>query len=140
MGADVRTLKTAYKGSVRPVLEYGMSATATAAKTHFDRLSRVQNQASRLITGGIKSTPILALESATGLQTLEDRRDIKILTQSAKFKSMPDHPMKERMTANTRHRIKRSNFIQQSRLLENESPELQDKFYKEPPRCLANPI
>ena len=93
-GADAKILKTVYTGSVPPALEYGMAASCTSADSHFDRLNRVQNQATRLITGGMKSTPIQALEEATGIQPLADRRDIKVLTQSAKFKRMPDHPMK----------------------------------------------
>jgi hypothetical protein len=39
-----------------------MAAWTTAAKTNFDRISRLQNQALRIITGGMRSTPISALE------------------------------------------------------------------------------
>ena len=35
--------KTVYTGAVRPTLEYGASAWATAAKTHTNKLDRVQN-------------------------------------------------------------------------------------------------
>ena len=42
----------------------------------------------------IELTP--AQDTKTGLQFLQDRRDVKVLTQSAKFKRMPDHPMKEK--------------------------------------------
>ena len=64
-GAYAKILKTVYTGSMRPALEYGMAASCTSADSHFDRLNRVQNQATRLIRGGMKSTPIQALEEAT---------------------------------------------------------------------------
>ena len=41
-------------------------------------------------------TPINELESTTGLQSLEERRDQKVLTQASKYKRLQDHPMKGR--------------------------------------------
>ena len=75
-GADQRVLKKLYVGRVRPVLEYGMASTCTAAKGNTEKTSRIQNQAMRIMTGAMRSTPISALESTTGLQTLDDRRKI----------------------------------------------------------------
>ena len=43
-GADEKVLKKLYTGRVRPVLEYGIAAWATAAKSNFNKISRVQNQ------------------------------------------------------------------------------------------------
>ncbi|PVD33867.1 hypothetical protein C0Q70_05129 [Pomacea canaliculata] len=70
-GADDRILKKLYTGRVRPVLEYGMTAWGTAAKSNFEKVSKVQNQAARLITGAMRSTPIQELETITGLESLE---------------------------------------------------------------------
>ena len=67
-GADASTLKRLYTGRVRPVLEYGMAAWGTTAKTNMDKMSKVQNQAARIITGSMRSTPIQELETITGLQ------------------------------------------------------------------------
>ena len=67
-GADTVTLKRLYIGRVRPVLEYGMTAWGTTAKSNFDRISKVLNQATRIITGAMKSTPIVELETTTRLQ------------------------------------------------------------------------
>jgi ribonuclease HI len=138
-GADTKTLKRLYTGRVKPVLEYGMTAWGTTAKSNFDRVSRVQNQAARIITGAMKSTPIQELESTTGLQSLEDRRDTKILTQAAKFKRLQDHPMRERMSQPTKGRLKRGSFIHQSRTLERHHTDLLDHDPREIPRCLAVP-
>ena len=57
-GADMKVLKKTYAGYVRPVIEYGMASWATAAKTNFQKIERVQNQSLRIGTGGMKSTPI----------------------------------------------------------------------------------
>ena len=94
-GANQKTLKTIYQGSVRPHLEYGAAAWSTAAKTNLQSIDKVQNQALRIITGAMKSTPIVAMEEITGIQSLKSRRDIKVLLQAEKFKCQKDHPMKE---------------------------------------------
>ena len=116
-GADTVTLKRLYTGRVRPVLEYGMTACGTTAKSNFDRVSKVQNQATRIITGAMKSTPIMELETITGLQSLDDRRDLKLLSQAAKFKRLQDHPMRQRLSQPTKERLKRESFVHQSRYL-----------------------
>ena len=69
------TLKRLYTGRVRPVLEYGMTAWGTTATSDFDRVSKVQNQATHIISGAMKSTPIVELETITELQSLDDRSD-----------------------------------------------------------------
>ena len=83
-GADTLTLRRLYTGRVRPVLEYGMTVWGTTAKSNFDRFSKEQHQATRIITGAMKSTPIMDLETITGLPSLDDRRDYKLLNQAAK--------------------------------------------------------
>ena len=87
-GANAYILKKTYKGCVRPTLEYGMSAWGSTAPSNFQKIKKVQNQGLRLITGSLRSTPIAAMESVTGLQSLEQRRDTKIVTQLSKFTSL----------------------------------------------------
>ena len=41
-------------------------------------LDKVQNQAMRLITGAMKSTPIKVMEETTAISSLGHRRDMKI--------------------------------------------------------------
>ena len=119
-GANQKTLKTVYQGSVRPHLEYGATAWSTAAKTNLQSIDKVQNQALRIITGAMKSTPIAAMEEVTGVQPLKSRRDMKILLQAEKFKCQKEHPMKERFDKPSRSRIKRDNFVSQAKKLEKE--------------------
>ena len=138
-GADTVTLKRLYTGRVRPVLEYGMTALGTTAKSNFDWVSKVRNQATCIITGAIKSTPIMELETITGLQSLDDRRYLKLLSQAAKFKRLQDHPMRQRLSQLTKGRLKRESFSHQSRILERRQEDILDHDPKEIPPCLAIP-
>ena len=132
-GADTVTLKRLYTGRVRPVLEYGMTAWGTTAKSNFDRVSKIQNQTTRIITGAMKSTPIMELETITGLQSFDDRRDLKLLSQAAKFKRLQDHPMRQRLSQPIKGRLKRESFIHQSRILERRQEDILDHEPKEIP-------
>ena len=64
-GANSKIIKTVYTGAVRPTLEYGASARATAAKTHPNKLVRVQNIGLTTILGAMKSTPIAMMEKTS---------------------------------------------------------------------------
>ena len=125
-GADARTLKTLYHGRVRPALEYGISAWSTTAKTNFNKICRVQNQASRIITGGMKSTPIQMLESTAQLQPMEERRDMKTAIHYEKIKRMTGHHLYPRAHALSRGRIKRESMIRRAKDLVQAIPTLVD--------------
>ena len=111
-GADASTLKRLHTGRVRPVLEYGMATWGTTAKTNMDKMSKVQNQAARIITG------IHEVDSHTraGDYYWTAAPFEKLLTQAAKFKRLSGHPMEKRMNQPTRRRLKRENFVHQSRM------------------------
>ena len=138
-GADATTLKRLYTGRVRPTLEYGITAWGTAAKSNFNKVSKIQNQATRIITGAMKSTPIMELETATGLEPLEDRRDTKILVQAAKFKRLPTHPMKERLGEPIKGRLKRESFVHQAHTLERRDEDILEHEPREIPQYLTTP-
>ena len=137
--ADTVTLKRLYTGRVRPVLEYGMTARGTIAKSNYDRVSKVQNQATRIITRVMKSTPIVELETITGLQSLDDCRGYKLLNQAAKFKRLQDHSMRQRLPQPTKGTLKRRSFIHNSGILERQKQGILDHDPKESPPCLAVP-
>ena len=84
-----------------------MTEWGTTAKSNFDRVSKVQNKATRIITGTMKSTPIMELERITGLQSHDDRRNLKLLSQAAKFKRLQDHPISQRLSQSKKGRLKR---------------------------------
>ena len=73
-GANLKTLKQVYIGSVSPVQEYGSSTFGTAASTTLQKLDKIQNTGLRMISGGMKSTPINEMESLSGLKRLEEQR------------------------------------------------------------------
>ena len=137
--ADQNVLKKLYVGRIRPVLEYVMAASSTTAKSNSSKLSTVQHQAMRMMTRTMWSTPISAMETVTGLHPLEDRQEIKILTKAAKFKRLQGHLMHERMNQPTRGRLKRTNFLQRSRILERRNTELLDHMPKPTPAVMTIP-
>ena len=106
-------METSWKQSTQGVcdlhLEYGMAASCTSADFHFGRLHRVQNQATRLITGGMKSTPIQSLEEATGIQPLADRRDH--LRHSVTRSHTTDTKTKQNIEQSQHWAMHRSHFI-----------------------------
>ena len=91
----------------RPHMEYASRAWSSAAKTNLDQLTKTQNAGLRIITGGMKTTPISELERATGLLSLGERREEKLLRQSEKMKRLPSHPLLSNFEAPTRNRLKR---------------------------------
>ena len=99
-----------YTGAVRPTLEYGASAWATAAKTHTNKLDRVQNIGLRTILGAMKSTPIAMMEKTAGVEPLESKRQAKLLTHAEKMKRLPDHPLHTRLQDLTKNRLKRKSL------------------------------
>ena len=101
-------------GNVRPALEYGLATWGNAAKSNLDRLTKVQNQATRIMTGAIKSTHVKDSESITGIQPLCDRRDMKMLVQDAKSKRLT---MNQRMGQPVCRRLKRNSFLHQAKEL-----------------------
>ena len=78
------------------------------------------------------------METVTGLQNIEDRQEIKVLMQAAKFKRLQDHLIHEYMNQPTSGRLKRSNFIQHTRVPERRNPELLDHMPKSIPSSLGN--
>ena len=125
-GASSSILRQVYTGNVRPVMEYGSAAWATATKSNTSKLAKVPNAGMRLITGGLKTTPINTLESTTGLHSLDTRRDEKVLTQYEKVQRLPTHPAHQQLQEPTKNRLKRRSFNhlakQQVRILSDALP------------------
>ena len=92
-GANLKTLKQVYIGSVRPVLEYGSSTFVTEASTALQKLDKVQNTGLRIISGGMKSIPIHEMESLAGLKSLKEQKEENIVLQTEKYKRLQRDPM-----------------------------------------------
>ncbi|XP_076448254.1 uncharacterized protein LOC143284978 [Babylonia areolata] len=78
------------------------NAWTTAAKPSTEPLLKAQNASLRLITGGMKTTPINAMAGTAGLMSLQERRIEKLLHQSEKMKRFPSHPLHSKLQAPTK--------------------------------------
>ena len=117
-GASEKILKQVYQSTVRPHLEYGASAWMTAAQTHQNALEKVQNQALRVITGSMRSTPIAKMEQVTGLPSLKTRWNCKATAQLIKVQALEDHLMHSRAEQPSLGRLERSNFLKEAKKLQ----------------------
>jgi hypothetical protein len=55
-----------YKTYVKPLMKYGSEVLITASNSTLQALETTQNNALRLIIGGVNTTPVLALQLYTG--------------------------------------------------------------------------
>ena len=106
-GANTKVLTQVYTATVRPHMEYASNAWSSAAKTNLDQLTKTQNAGLRIITGGMKTTPISEVERTASLLSLKERREEKFLRQSEQIKSLPSHPLHFKFEAPTKNRRKR---------------------------------
>ena len=74
-GSDKRTLRGLYLGYVRSALEYGSALMSTCSKANQTKLDKIQNNALRLINGGMRSTPTAACEIHANIEPLGKRRE-----------------------------------------------------------------
>jgi len=65
-GSRQETMNTTYKTYVKPLMKYGNEVLITASISTLQVLETTQNNVLRLITGGVKTTPILALQLYMG--------------------------------------------------------------------------
>ena len=66
-GSDGPTLVRLYIMLVKPLVEYGLEAFASAADTYLKSLHTIQNCALRIATGAFRTTPIDSLHAATSV-------------------------------------------------------------------------
>ena len=79
--ANMKILTQVCTATVRPHMEYASSAWSSAARTNLDQLTKTQNAGLRIITDGMKTTPISKVERTVGLLSSEERREEKLLHQ-----------------------------------------------------------
>ncbi|KAK3769987.1 hypothetical protein RRG08_061959 [Elysia crispata] len=113
-GATLSSLKTLYVAFVRSALEYANPTLNLASKTSLGKLDRIQNAAMRLMTGGLRSTPIAALEVATGCEPLETRLEVQTLMARERFLRLGEsNPLKDLAESfgATRRRLKKVSVL-----------------------------
>jgi hypothetical protein len=109
-GCTMETLANMYKTYVRPTLEYGMEVFPAAIPNETKQLDIVQNQALRIITGGVKTTPIAAMEIYTGIEPLNARRDSAVMVLHEKLDPSWETPHTARLKTHKTF-IERANEI-----------------------------
>ena len=137
-GAAEAVLNNVYIGNIRPHLDYGSTTCSSASKTSNYTLDKVQNQALRLITVSMRSTPNKIIEETTTIQPLSKRRDMRIMIQAERYKCSPSHPMKTKIHGMTKHRVKRESFIHNTNKLTKiykSSSNTVQSTYSSPPPC-----
>ena len=79
--------------------------------------SKVQNAGLRIITGGMKTTPISEVEIKAGFRSLEERREEKLLCQKGKMKRLSSHPLHSKLQQ--KHRTPSSELKQPLEMLQD---------------------
>ena len=88
-GADLSTLRAFYLAYIRSKISYAMEIWSSCSKTQFQRLSKIQNAALRLMTGALKTTPIAALEIEADIPPLDLFMEMSVLRRRIKQHFMP---------------------------------------------------
>ena len=92
-GADKMTLRQLYLGYVRSVMEYALPLQTIASKSVSGTLEKVQNQALRLVCGGMRSTPTAACEIDANVEPMDLRRERALLESVERYRRLQDsHP------------------------------------------------
>ena len=70
-----------------------MSVQVSCSKSRQQEVNKIQNNAIRLISGGLRSTPTAAAEVITNIEPLDMRREKATIETYERCKRMPtDHP------------------------------------------------
>jgi hypothetical protein len=80
----------------------------TTAQSH---QQKVQNQALRIITGAMRSTPIEKMEATVGVPSIKKRWESNALIQYTKPQTIKSHLMHTRTTKISSGRLKRNSFM-----------------------------
>ena len=95
-GSNMSTLRSLYIGYVRSTLDSNMSLQITWSNSRKEEINKVQNNALRLICGGMKTTPTAACEITTNVEPLDMRREKAALETFERCKRMnAKHPAKK---------------------------------------------
>ena len=87
-GSSQNTLSTTYTTYIQPILTYCSEILIT---TNCEKLVQTQNQALRLITGAVKTTPIEAMEILTNIPNLKTKIEEQALIQYEKLIRLPNN-------------------------------------------------
>ena len=105
-GADKLTLRQLYMGYVRSVMDNNLPLQSIASKSNTATLDRTQNQALRLICGGMRTTPTAACEIEANIEPMDHRRNRALIESVERYRRQEeDHP--NRRTVDNWEEVKR---------------------------------
>jgi Reverse transcriptase (RNA-dependent DNA polymerase) len=114
-GTSQDTLINAYKIYILPVLTFGHELLITSSDNVTKQLDIVQNQALRIITGGVKTTPITAMELVTGIEPLWVQREKSSMKMFERIQRTPNSLWSNYIP--TAQRLKKNSFMNQLALI-----------------------
>ena len=92
-GADKNTLRSLYLAYTRLIIDYNIVLQNMCSKAAKQNVDKIQNQALRLICGGMRSSPTAACEISANVEPLELRRKKAALDLYERAKRLePTHP------------------------------------------------
>lgn len=112
-GSSRTTLNTTYNTYIKPTLTYCSEALVTINKTTQYKLEKVQNEALRLITGAVKTTPINALYALTQSKPLSTTIEENALIQYEKIVRVPNNTIWEKFQRKPAILKTQSGFVQE---------------------------
>ena len=93
-GADRRSLRNLYLATIQSKINYGDFIYGSASKTNLEKLDRIQYEAVRIISGGLKCTPVYTRETELNLLPLKYQRNLNGLKYMGRIYRLENHPTK----------------------------------------------
>ena len=93
--SDYDTLLRIYTALILSKIDYSCFLYGTAARSHLDKLDRIQYACIRLILGALKCTPTYKLEAEANIMPLDIRRRQLLSLYCSRICSIADHPVKK---------------------------------------------
>ena len=123
-GANKKNLRQMYLGYVRSVLEQHLALQSISSTSQQQKIDKVQNEAVKFISGGMKSSPIAACEIDSIIEPLSLRREASVVEMVERYRRSeidnPNRKIVDRWTP--------SNSIKQESILKIEK-RLQEKHH-----------
>lgn len=133
-GCGRDTLATTYKLYIKPFFNYCNEVLVTASDSTIKPLDIIQNQALRIITGAVKTTPILSMQLLTDLTSVKHDidRDAGVLLQ--KLVRLPNNEYWRNYNYTSHRNLKTQQGFNQASF-----GVIQDLDVSQPPELLTGP-
>ena len=118
-GWRAHLLMIIYKGGIRSVMDYCAGGWQPwVSVTNMDRLEKLQNEALRIVTGQLRTTPTEALRCEANLSSYADHaKDLWSIAYEKGLRLPIDNPRASSLQQSTRHRLVRSSLRNEGRKL-----------------------